>query len=209
MTLIGRLPATSSQKTQVSKSTVGTFAPFPFVLSHNITNILTAVGGRSAFLSGLVLSPKRNPGRGDAGVSKADDQGFGGICDRPAKANSKARPPVPPLWSLRQRGASRCVGDGHFPPGRHQPARLWAPTNLDFPSRVCEALGERRRNESMAASSGFMIAEAERRFPVRIRIGRPTGGARLSARRDQGMARRELRCRGLGDDAIGDTRRAE
>src|SRR5215467_14247002 len=28
----------------------------------------------------------------------------------------------------------------------------------------------------MAASSGFMIAEAERRFPVRIRIGVPPAG---------------------------------
>ena len=28
----------------------------------------------------------------------------------------------------------------------------------------------------MAASSGFMIAEAERRFPVRIRIGVPPNG---------------------------------
>jgi hypothetical protein len=44
MTLIGCLPATSSQKTQDLKSTVGTFAPFPNVVrSHNIANILTVV----------------------------------------------------------------------------------------------------------------------------------------------------------------------
>ena len=35
----------------------------------------------------------------------------------------------------------------------------------------------------MAASSGFMIAEAERRFPVRIRIGVPPAG--LGPRLDQ------------------------
>jgi len=35
----------------------------------------------------------------------------------------------------------------------------------------------------MAASSGFMIAEAERRFPVRIRIGVPPDG--LGSRLDQ------------------------
>ena len=35
----------------------------------------------------------------------------------------------------------------------------------------------------MAASSGFMIAEAERRFPVRIRIGVPSAG--LGSRLDQ------------------------
>jgi hypothetical protein len=28
----------------------------------------------------------------------------------------------------------------------------------------------------MAASSGFMIAEAERRFPIRVRIGVPPDG---------------------------------
>src|SRR5260370_15099162 len=35
----------------------------------------------------------------------------------------------------------------------------------------------------MAASSGFMIAEAERRFPVRIRIGVPSDG--LGSRLDR------------------------
>jgi hypothetical protein len=35
----------------------------------------------------------------------------------------------------------------------------------------------------MAASSGFMIAEAERRFPVRIRIGIPPDG--LGSRLDR------------------------
>ena len=35
----------------------------------------------------------------------------------------------------------------------------------------------------MAASSGFMIAEAERRFPVRIRIGVPPDG--LGSRLDR------------------------
>jgi hypothetical protein len=35
----------------------------------------------------------------------------------------------------------------------------------------------------MAASSGFMVAEAERRFPVRIRIGVPPDG--LGSRLDQ------------------------
>jgi hypothetical protein len=48
--------------------------------------------------------------------------------------------------------------------------------NLDSPSRVCEFLGEQKRNISMAASSGFMIAEAERRFPIRVRIGVPPDG---------------------------------
>jgi hypothetical protein len=46
MTLIGILPASSSQKTQVPKSTVGTFTPFPFVVHpHHIINIPTSIGG--------------------------------------------------------------------------------------------------------------------------------------------------------------------
>src|SRR5580693_10729201 len=39
-----------------------------------------------------------------------------------------------------------------------------------------KAPSERNRNYTMAASSTFMIAEAERRFPVRIRIGVPPDG---------------------------------
>ena len=35
---------------------------------------------------------------------------------------------------------------------------------------------EQNRNTTMAANSTFMIAEAERRFPVRIRIGVPPDG---------------------------------
>src|SRR5262249_24685381 len=43
-------------------------------------------------------------------------------------------------------------------------------------SRCAKPRGEQTRNTAMAASSGFMIAEAERRFPVRIRIGVPPDG---------------------------------
>jgi len=42
---------------------------------------------------------------------------------------------------------------------------------------------EHKRNTKMAASSQFMIAEAERRFPVRIRIGVPPDG--LGSRLDR------------------------
>jgi hypothetical protein len=42
---------------------------------------------------------------------------------------------------------------------------------------------EQKRNKTMAASSNFMIAEAERRFPVRIRIGVPSDG--LGSRLDR------------------------
>jgi hypothetical protein len=51
MTLIGNFPATSSQKTQVSGSTVRTFVPIPFVVhSHDTTNIGTAVGNSQRLL---------------------------------------------------------------------------------------------------------------------------------------------------------------
>ena len=51
MTLIGNFPATSSQKTQVSGSTVYTFDPIPFAVhSHDITNIGTAVGNSQRLL---------------------------------------------------------------------------------------------------------------------------------------------------------------
>ena len=38
---------------------------------------------------------------------------------------------------------------------------------------------EQKRNRRIAASSGFMIAEAERRFPVRVQIGVPPAGLGL------------------------------
>jgi hypothetical protein len=44
----------------------------------------------------------------------------------------------------------------------------------------------------VAASSAFMIAEAERRFPVRIRIGIPTDG--LGSRLDQMKAWLDENC---------------
>ncbi len=61
----------------------------------------------------------------------------------------------------------------------------------------------------MAASSKLMIIEAERRFPVRIRVGVPLEG--LGGRLDQmrAWARRKLWRRWLGSDAHGDARRAE
>jgi len=43
--------------------------------------------------------------------------------------------------------------------------------------------GNEEGTKAMAASSGFLIAEAERRFPVRIRIGVPPDG--LGSRLDQ------------------------
>src|ERR1700730_6522834 len=42
---------------------------------------------------------------------------------------------------------------------------------------------EQKWNKTMAASSSFMISEAERRFPVRIRIGVPSDG--LGSRLDR------------------------
>jgi hypothetical protein len=48
-----------------------------------------------------------------------------------------------------------------------------------------------------------MITAAERRFPVRIRIGVAPGGLRPAAYSHYRLARRELRRRRLGDDAIG------
>ena len=57
MTLIGNFPATSSQKTQVSGSTVCTFDPIPFAVhSHDITNIGTAVGNSQRLLWGAADS---------------------------------------------------------------------------------------------------------------------------------------------------------
>jgi hypothetical protein len=48
----------------------------------------------------------------------------------------------------------------------------------------------------MAASSGFMIFEAERRFPVRIRIGVPRGG--LGSRLDGIRSWLDENCRTTG-----------
>ena len=58
----------------------------------------------------------------------------------------------------------------------------------------------------MAASSGFMIAEAERRFPVRIRVGVPPDG--LGSRLDRIKAWLDENCgaKRLGDDAFGHSR---
>jgi hypothetical protein len=42
----------------------------------------------------------------------------------------------------------------------------------------------------MPGSPRDLIRAAERRFPVRIRIGVPAGGARPAAHRDDGLARR-------------------
>jgi hypothetical protein len=57
--------------------------------------------------------------------------------------------------------------------------RLAGVANDSWTLRVCYAkadLANKRRTPQMAASSTFMINEAERRFPVRIRIGVPPGG---------------------------------
>jgi hypothetical protein len=71
--------------------------------------------------------------------------------------------------------------------------RLSAPMGSARPEQLWEADVNEKRTQCMAASSGFMIAEAERRFPVRIRIGIPPDG--LGSRfADQSGARRELRC---------------
>jgi hypothetical protein len=61
----------------------------------------------------------------------------------------------------------------------------------------------------MAASSKLMMIEAERRFPVRIRIGVPPEG--LGSRLDQMRAWLDGNCGadGLGADAVGVARRAE
>ena len=48
----------------------------------------------------------------------------------------------------------------------------------------------------MAASSGFMIAEAERRFPVRIRVGVPPDG--LGSRLDRIKTRLDENCGASG-----------
>jgi len=55
----------------------------------------------------------------------------------------------------------------------------------------------------MAASSGFMIAAAERRFPVRIRIGVPPDG--LGSRLDRIKAWLDENCgaNGLGAEKSG------
>ena len=61
---------------------------------------------------------------------------------------------------------------------------------------------------AMDASSGFLIAEVERRFPVRIRIGvRQTAWA-LGSIGSRAVSTRTVAQTG-GDDAIGDTRRTE
>jgi hypothetical protein len=61
---------------------------------------------------------------------------------------------------------------------------------------------------AMAASSGFLIAEVERCFPVRIRIGvRQTAWALGSIGSKGGLD--ETVAQTGGDDAIGDTRRTE
>jgi hypothetical protein len=61
----------------------------------------------------------------------------------------------------------------------------------------------------MAGSSAFMIAEAERRFPVRTRIGLPPDGLGSRLDRIKEWLRRELRIERLGDDAFGHARGAE
>jgi hypothetical protein len=61
----------------------------------------------------------------------------------------------------------------------------------------------------MAASSGFMIAEAERRFPVRIRIAVPPDG--LGSRLDtiKGWLDENAGASGRAMTPSGDTRRVE
>src|ERR1700730_1615245 len=71
---------------------------------------------------------------------------------------------------------------------------------------------EQKWNKTMAASSSFMISEAERRFPVRIRIGVPSDG--LGSRLDRikswldescgasGWARTPSGTRGVLNDAL-------
>jgi len=61
----------------------------------------------------------------------------------------------------------------------------------------------------MADNPRDMIISAERRFPVRVRIGVPPGG--LGQRHAQITAWLDENCggRGLGDDAIGNSRRAQ
>jgi hypothetical protein len=63
---------------------------------------------------------------------------------------------------------------------------------LDSPGRVCEAFPEQTRNSMMAANSAFMITEAERRFPVRGRIGVPPDA--LGSRFDQIKTRLDANC---------------
>jgi hypothetical protein len=53
-----------------------------------------------------------------------------------------------------------------------------------------------------------MITTAERRFPVRIRVGVPQQ-CRPTAYTNNRLPRRKLRCRRLGRDPIGDPRRAQ
>jgi hypothetical protein len=52
-------------------------------------------------------------------------------------------------------------------------------------------------------SSGFMIAEAERRL-VRVSVSATPDGLGSEAQPDQGMARRELRSKRMGDEKSGD-----
>jgi len=54
-----------------------------------------------------------------------------------------------------------------------------------------------------------MITMAERRFPVRIRVGVPAAGFGTRHTQMTRLARRELRLRWLGDDAVGDARGRE
>jgi hypothetical protein len=54
-----------------------------------------------------------------------------------------------------------------------------------------------------------MITLAERRFPVRIRIGVPSEGSRRAAYSNNGLARRELRRGWVGHDGVRGARRAE
>ena len=54
-----------------------------------------------------------------------------------------------------------------------------------------------------------MIVSAERRFPVRIRIGVPPGGFLPALYRDNLLAGRKLRRRRLGNDTVRDARGAQ
>jgi hypothetical protein len=57
----------------------------------------------------------------------------------------------------------------------------------------------------MPGNARDVIVLADRRFPVRIRIGVPPGGVRPASRNDR-VARRELRLRWLGNDTVRDAR---
>ena len=80
------------------------------------------------------------------------------------------------------RGFPMCL-EGHSRQVGIWPVGYGFVTDVDFQFAMWEAFLEQKRNTTMAASSWFMIAEAERRFPVRIRIAVPPAG--LGGRLDQ------------------------